>query len=171
MCYLLKTQKQYVSVSYSKNQSDETVSMTPEQTWSAEENQKLQEKSCPWGFLGVFAQWICFRRNDRFKTSKFTALKKREWKMLLWGSLSGQSGMMKACLCCWNTRKRVCLFKRKRKWWQNSCEWFVLVYTKWQPLGLKNEENLEVPKAAIPEELIPTDFHVKAHRFETEMPP
>lgn len=25
MCYLLKTQKQYVSVSYSKNQSDETV--------------------------------------------------------------------------------------------------------------------------------------------------
>lgn len=32
MCYLLKTQKPYVSVSYSKNQSDETVSMTPEQT-------------------------------------------------------------------------------------------------------------------------------------------
>lgn len=55
MCYLLKTQKPYVSVSYSKNQSDETVSMTPEQTWSAEENQKLQEKNAAlevfWGFL------------------------------------------------------------------------------------------------------------------------
>lgn len=55
MCYLLKTQKQYVSVSYSKNQSDETVSMTPEQTWSAEENQKLQGKKAAlevfWGFL------------------------------------------------------------------------------------------------------------------------
>lgn len=55
MCYLLKTQKPYVSVSYSKNQSDETVSMTPEQTWSAEENQKLQEKKAAlevfWGFL------------------------------------------------------------------------------------------------------------------------
>lgn len=34
----------------------------------------------------------------------------------------------------------------------------------------ENEENLEVPKAAIPEELIPTDFHVKAHRFAIEIP-
>lgn len=80
MCYLLKTQKQYVSVSYSKNQSDETVSMTPEQTWSAEENQKLQEKKLPLRFSGGFAQWICFRRNDRFKTSQFTALKKESGK-------------------------------------------------------------------------------------------
>lgn len=129
MCYLLKTQKLYVSVSYSKNQSDETVSMTPEQTWSAEENQKLQEKKLPLRFSGGFCSMDSFQAKWQIQNFKTHSTKKREWKMLLWGSLSGQSGMMKACLCCWNTRKRVCLFKGKRKWWQNSCEWFVLVYT------------------------------------------
>lgn len=129
MCYLLKTQKQYVSVSYSKNQSDETVSMTPEQTWSAEENQKLQEKKAALEVFWGFCSMDLFQAKWQIQNFKIHSTKKREWKMLLWGSLSGQSGMMKACLCCWNTRKRVCLFKSKRKWWQNSCEWFVLVYT------------------------------------------
>lgn len=77
MCYLLKTQKPYVSVSYSKNQSDETVSMTPEQTWSAEENQKLQEKKLPLRFSGGFCSMDLFQAKWQIQNFKTHSTKKK----------------------------------------------------------------------------------------------